>query len=125
MAQVTLKSMAAGDDWSGDSRWFTSTMFLAEAYGWSPTRPWGPDAPTPLISRYRWKGDMFILPADARSLAAALRGACGAPLPLPHYARRRATKRRRNPGRPCSPHSALPRICAPSPRSPTSAGEAG
>ncbi len=80
IAQVTLKSIAAGDDWSGDSGWFTSAMFLAEAYGWSATRPWGPDAPAPLISRYGWRGDMFF-PSDARALGAALRSACGAPAP--------------------------------------------
>ncbi len=81
MAQVTLKSMAAGDDWSGDSDWFTRAMFLAEAYGWNPTRLWGSDAPAPLISRYGWEGYMFIFRADARSLVAALRSACGARAP--------------------------------------------
>ncbi len=73
MAQVTLKSMAGGDDWTGDSGWFARALLLAEAYGWNPTRSKGPNAPTPLIHwRYGWQEAGSILPVDAHALAQAL-----------------------------------------------------
>ncbi len=106
----------AGDDWSGTRAglrapcsWPRPTAGTHSAVGARRPRP----ADQPLRvgretcsssprTRGRWR---------PRSGAPA-----APPLPLPHYpARRRATRRRHNPGRPCSPHSAPRTICAPSP----------